>query len=107
VAAEHLVQEGVPASAIQVEGVGTGDPQADNHTRKGRALNRRAVVAVKGDSNAVEIQVLDTDPVTKKVAHRTAKAPMKKSAKAHPARSARPHGKAKATIKKSRSRSRQ
>jgi OOP family OmpA-OmpF porin len=79
VAAEHLVAEGLPASAIQIEARGTAEPQADNRTRKGRSLNRRAVVAVKGEPDAVEVQILDTDPVTKKVIKKASKHVTKKS----------------------------
>jgi outer membrane protein OmpA-like peptidoglycan-associated protein len=39
---DYLVQHGVDASQLEVKSLGESQPVADNHTRAGRAMNRRA-----------------------------------------------------------------
>lgn len=44
----YLVEKGIPAQAIFIEGKGEADPIATNKTREGRAQNRRVEVEVIG-----------------------------------------------------------
>jgi outer membrane protein OmpA-like peptidoglycan-associated protein len=46
---DYLVGQGVPATSIDVEGLGPAAPVADNGTAEGRARNRRVEVIVSGD----------------------------------------------------------
>ncbi len=46
---DYLVAQGVPATGIEVEGLGPADPVADNGTAEGRARNRRVEVIVSGE----------------------------------------------------------
>lgn len=95
-AADHLVAQGVPAAAIDIEARGSSEPQADNRTRKGRNLNRRSVVTVKGDADVVEVEVVDTAPVTRKVVKKAPAKPTGKAARPHkPKAKAGRHGKGK------------
>jgi outer membrane protein OmpA-like peptidoglycan-associated protein len=46
---DYLIGQGVPATGIDVEGLGPADPVADNGTAEGRARNRRVEVIVSGE----------------------------------------------------------
>ncbi len=46
---DYLIGQGVPATGIDVEGLGPADPVADNDTAEGRARNRRVEVIVSGE----------------------------------------------------------
>jgi outer membrane protein OmpA-like peptidoglycan-associated protein len=45
---DYLIQQGVPASSIDVAGLGLSMPLADNSTADGRARNRRVEIVVSG-----------------------------------------------------------
>ena len=45
---DYLIAQGVPASAIDVKGIGPASPVADNATTAGRASNRRVEVVMSG-----------------------------------------------------------
>lgn len=47
--AREFVARGLPAARIEVRGVGSAMPIADNATEAGRAQNRRVVVLVRSD----------------------------------------------------------
>lgn len=49
VVAREFTARGLPASRIEVRGVGSAMPIADNTTEAGRAQNRRVVVLVRGE----------------------------------------------------------
>jgi flagellar motor protein MotB/Tfp pilus assembly protein PilF len=44
---EYLISHGISAKRLSSEGLGSGNPIADNTTEQGRALNRRTVIIVK------------------------------------------------------------
>jgi outer membrane protein OmpA-like peptidoglycan-associated protein len=46
---DFLVARGVDSGRISVSGVGEMQPVADNHTREGRAQNRRVDIRISGD----------------------------------------------------------
>ena len=46
---DYLIGQGVPATGIDVEGLGPASPVADNGTAEGRARNRRVEVIVSGE----------------------------------------------------------
>lgn len=46
---DYLIAQGVPASRIEVEGLGPANPIADNETAEGRARNRRVEIIMWGD----------------------------------------------------------
>jgi outer membrane protein OmpA-like peptidoglycan-associated protein len=46
---DYLISQGVPASTINVEGLGSDQPIADNGTAEGRARNRRVEIILTGD----------------------------------------------------------
>ena len=43
----YMVQQGAPADNIQCESKGETEPIADNGTKEGRAVNRRATVELR------------------------------------------------------------
>jgi len=45
---DYLIEQGVPASSIDVAGLGLSAPIADNSTAEGRARNRRVEIVVSG-----------------------------------------------------------
>jgi outer membrane protein OmpA-like peptidoglycan-associated protein len=45
---DYLIQQGVPASTIDVAGLGLSSPIGDNATADGRARNRRVEIVVSG-----------------------------------------------------------
>jgi outer membrane protein OmpA-like peptidoglycan-associated protein len=45
---DYLIEQGIPASTIDVLGLGSSMPNADNSTVEGRARNRRVEVVVSG-----------------------------------------------------------
>jgi outer membrane protein OmpA-like peptidoglycan-associated protein len=45
---DYLIAQGVPASRIDVAGLGLSAPIADNATTDGRARNRRVEIVVSG-----------------------------------------------------------
>ena len=45
---DYLVSQGIPASSIDVAGLGSSMPRADNATADGRARNRRVEIVVSG-----------------------------------------------------------
>ncbi len=45
---DYLIAQGVPASAIDVKGLGPANPVADNATPAGRASNRRVEIIMSG-----------------------------------------------------------
>lgn len=45
---DYLIAQGVPASTIDVKGVGPASPVSDNGTAAGRALNRRVEIVMSG-----------------------------------------------------------
>ena len=45
---DYLIRSGIPASATDVEGMGSSSPIADNATSAGRAANRRVEIVVSG-----------------------------------------------------------
>jgi len=45
--ADHLIQQGVAAERLVVEGLGSKDPVADNETAHGRELNRRVEIELR------------------------------------------------------------
>lgn len=47
VVATYLIEQGVPASRIEVKGYGSSQPLSDNSTEAGRSLNRRVQFVVK------------------------------------------------------------
>ncbi|MDZ7854827.1 OmpA family protein [Sphaerotilus sp.] len=49
VVAREFATRGLPASRIEVRGIGSAVPVADNTTEAGRAQNRRVTVLVRGD----------------------------------------------------------
>ena len=46
---DYLIQQGVDAASISVEGLGPSRPVADNATAEGRARNRRVEIILTGD----------------------------------------------------------
>ena len=46
---DYLIQQGVDAASISVEGLGPSRPVADNSTSEGRARNRRVEIILTGD----------------------------------------------------------
>jgi outer membrane protein OmpA-like peptidoglycan-associated protein len=46
---DYLISQGVPASTIDVEGLASDRPVADNGTAEGRARNRRVEIVLTGD----------------------------------------------------------
>ena len=46
---DYLIQQGVDAASISVEGLGPSRPVADNATSEGRARNRRVEIILTGD----------------------------------------------------------
>lgn len=53
-AKEYLVSKGIPASLIEVRGMGESQPVASNSTRAGRAQNRRVEVIVRATQRRVK-----------------------------------------------------
>jgi outer membrane protein OmpA-like peptidoglycan-associated protein len=53
---DYLVSQGVPASAIDVNGFGPSNPIASNATAAGRAENRRVEIVVSGGPLSVETE---------------------------------------------------
>lgn len=51
-----LIADGVAAGQLRARGYGPADPIASNHTAAGRALNRRVVMAVLSNPNAVKVK---------------------------------------------------
>mgnify|MGYP000387934597 CR=1 FL=1 len=49
VVAREFTARGLPAARIEIRGVGSAMPIADNATEAGRTQNRRVVVLVRGD----------------------------------------------------------
>ncbi|MBV9086337.1 MAG: OmpA family protein [Acidobacteriaceae bacterium] len=47
---EYLVQQGIPADAITIRGLGKSEPIADNSTSAGRQKNRRVELVVSGET---------------------------------------------------------
>ena len=47
-ARDYLIGQGVPASSIDVAGLGLSMPRADNSTADGRARNRRVEIVISG-----------------------------------------------------------
>jgi outer membrane protein OmpA-like peptidoglycan-associated protein len=45
---DYLIEQGVPASSIDVAGLGFSAPIGDNSTAEGRARNRRVEIVVSG-----------------------------------------------------------
>jgi outer membrane protein OmpA-like peptidoglycan-associated protein len=45
---DYLIERGVPASSIDVEGFGSSAPIGDNSTVAGRASNRRVEIVLSG-----------------------------------------------------------
>jgi hypothetical protein len=72
--AKVLVDSGVPASAIQTEGIGPDKPIADNKTAAGQAKNRRVGIdvdlkGIKAEKRTVETAVQEDQtsaPVVRK-----------------------------------------
>ena len=58
--AKILVGEGLPAAAVQTEGVGPDKPIADNKTKAGQAKNRRVEIDVKVQGQEVEVRKTET-----------------------------------------------
>ena len=58
--AKILVGEGLPAAAVQTEGVGPDKPIADNKTKAGQAKNRRVEIDVKVKGQEVEVRKTET-----------------------------------------------
>jgi len=58
--AKILVGEGLPATAVQTEGVGPDQPIADNKTKAGQAKNRRVEIDVKVKGQEVEVRKTET-----------------------------------------------
>ncbi len=58
--AKILVGEGLPAAAVQTEGVGPDQPIADNKTKAGQAKNRRVEIDVKVKGQEVEVRKTET-----------------------------------------------
>ncbi len=58
--AKILVGEGIPATAVQTEGVGPDKPIADNKTKAGQAKNRRVEIDVKVKGAEVEVRKTET-----------------------------------------------
>lgn len=46
---DYLIGQGVPASVIDVDGLGPSQPVADNRTEAGRARNRRVEIVIAGE----------------------------------------------------------
>lgn len=45
---DYLIGQGLPASSIEVAGLGSSMPSADNSTADGRARNRRVEIVISG-----------------------------------------------------------
>ncbi len=58
--AKVLVDDGIPAAAIQTAGAGPDQPLADNKTKAGQARNRRVEIDVKAAGQPVETRKTET-----------------------------------------------
>ncbi len=47
---DFLMQQGVPASSIEAQGLGESNPVAPNDTATGRSMNRRVEIVISGES---------------------------------------------------------